>query len=905
MTTEDDYNTAIATMQDVIKAANQAIKDNKIVVTGIVPDNELDNWACTNSNTFHINTWSTEGNSDGSEMKTPFIENWVGKPGPLGEGDITYTVPGTFEKGLVAQVSALIRIYSESGAEAAGASFFVNNDTVSIAEIGESFEYNEMKGVYANIKVKGAIGEDGKLIFGVNIAEPTFNWVAIKSVNFKVADETTIAYENALAAIKDGEGYRVFTEVEGTKYYLNTTGFLTDDTKKAATFEFNKVEGANETLYLAGWNLGVKFTNPNLTNGSTGDVVNDGHILNGGNDRDNWERQVFFMNEDGKFAVRSTNANSANWGANTYWDVITEKELPAAGYSLEPAYVWQIEGFVDKRPEAFAKTQAWPMKLQKIEGLVKDAANWTSNAQEPNEGPIKNLIDMNTGTFFHSIWSATGPDEAHYIEATLPDAVEKFYISFIKRNDNNRPTQIDVSGGESEVQTITEGLPAAGWYTTAVNLTAPANVVRFSVPTTNNGTPNNGHQFFSMAEFYILPSNELTDAAAQYMVASYTDLDTDESVIGAINDIDAQIAALEAQIDLAADIEALAALADKFKAEIEATDNYIDATGSAAGTASAVITEVKGGTYTSIDEIEAAKAQLIAAAKTFYANVEPVEALNISDWFIVNPIAVAHKALPKGWEGDTFGDSSDGVSEYWNKAAASFHQTINLPAGSYKLTAVALQRTDMTGYVYAGEKQTTIVGVESSVANSRAQAAAWFAAGNGENEVWFTLDEAADVEIGIKADEANGDHWTVWQSFKLEKAIIPEVVLNAPTFNAEEGTQAEPNILPARSTLKINFSADNLDANDLNADDLKVKVTVMVTGDLPENAMSMGSTTAHRVLGETFYIPLGETDFPVALKEGYVYQNIAVMGRLRKSPSQFMQVLLFSCTGLVFLTKLL
>lgn len=547
MTTEDDYNTAIATMQDVIKAANQAIKDNKIVVTGIVPDNELDNWACTNSNTFHINTWSTEGNSDGSEMKTPFIENWVGKPGPLGEGDITYIVPGTFEKGLVAQVSALIRIYSESGAEPAGASFFVNNDTVSIAEIGESFEYNEMKGVYANIKVKGAIGEDGKLIFGVNIAEPTFNWVAIKSVNFKVADETTIAYENALAAIKDGEGYRVFTEVEGTKYYLNTTGFLTDDTQKAATFEFKKVEAAG-TPYQFGWNLGCQFTNPS-TGGNTS-FTNDGHIHTGSQNRDNWERQVFFMNDEGLFAVRATNATDPAWGANTYWDAFTDAELPKAGYSLEPAYVWQIEGFVDKRPEAFAKTQTWAAKLQNIEGLVTAASQWSSNAKEPSEGSYEALTDNVYTSFFHSQWSGTAVGEDHYIQAELPEAQQDFYFYFKKRsqNNNNRPTDLVISGSNdgvefAEIKEITEGLPTDAsiieYISAKISAPEAYKYIRFTVKATNNGEANNGHVFFTFSELYILPADELVEEAVKYMVGSYTDIEIED--IEAIETLDARI----------------------------------------------------------------------------------------------------------------------------------------------------------------------------------------------------------------------------------------------------------------------------------------------------------------------------------------------------------------------------
>jgi len=105
----------------------------------------------------------------------------------------------------------------------------------------------------------------------------------------------------------------------------------------------------------------------------------------------------------------------------------------------------------------------------------------------------------------------------------------------------------------------------------------------------------------------------------------------------------------------------------------------------------------------------------------------------------------------------------------------------------------------------------------------------------------------------------------------------PAVVLNAPTFNIPEGTQDEPSILPLGETLKVNFTADNLEANGIIADNVKVKVTVLVSGDLPDAVMGMGSTTAHRVMGERYYIPLGETDFPVALKGGYVYQNVAIM----------------------------
>lgn len=116
-------------------------------------------------------------------------------------------------------------------------------------------------------------------------------------------------------------------------------------------------------------------------------------------------------------------------------------------------------------------------------------------------------------------------------------------------------------------------------------------------------------------------------------------------------------------------------------------------------------------------------------------------------------------------------------------------------------------------------------------------------------------------------------------------AIVPDIVLNAPTFNMEEGTQEEPSLYPAGTALKVNFTAENLGENGLTEDDVQVKITVIVSGDLPEAGMSIGSTTAHRVMGESFNIPLGETDFPVALKNGYVYQNVAVMAAVLVKPA--------------------
>ena len=174
-----------SSLDALVKAYDEAlnsVKSNQILALGTLPDNSIEGWTCTNSNTFHINTWSVEGDADGTDMRIPFIENWVGKPGPLGAGTISYTMegiePGTYT------VEARIRIYSESGAEPAGATYFANETSIDITE-GNSFEYNGMKGIYDTYTAKCVVGEDEKLTFGVNITEPTFNWVAIKGIKVK------------------------------------------------------------------------------------------------------------------------------------------------------------------------------------------------------------------------------------------------------------------------------------------------------------------------------------------------------------------------------------------------------------------------------------------------------------------------------------------------------------------------------------------------------------------------------------------------------------------------------------------------------------------------------------------------------------------------------------------------
>ncbi|MFV0269652.1 MAG: BACON domain-containing protein, partial [Draconibacterium sp.] len=130
----------------------------------------------------------------------------------------------------------------------------------------------------------------------------------------------------------------------------------------------------------------------------------------------------------------------------------------------------------------------------------------SSNAQEVKEGPIANLLDGNTGSFFHSAWSFS-VDEAHYIQVTLDEPISGCIFWYQNRNNGNgKPTDVSIMVSAdgttwSEMAHITSGLPtgASSTYESAYHSSdTPFTYFRFVVNKTNSGV---APTFFNMAEF--------------------------------------------------------------------------------------------------------------------------------------------------------------------------------------------------------------------------------------------------------------------------------------------------------------------------------------------------------------------------------------------------------------------
>lgn len=168
----------------------------------------------------------------------------------------------------------------------------------------------------------------------------------------------TEQYQNALANIKSGKRYRILTYFNGTSfgnipYYLGRDGYLTENKSDDNIFEFTQVEGAvgggNSDLFVSpGWQTDACFTNPTLSDKSSGDIVPRGYIsTNTDFGRNNWEGQVWYLDGE-RYAVRATNAPAGTWGAETFWFVedVNNDNIPEAGYSWDPYFLWQLEEFI-------------------------------------------------------------------------------------------------------------------------------------------------------------------------------------------------------------------------------------------------------------------------------------------------------------------------------------------------------------------------------------------------------------------------------------------------------------------------------------------------------------------------------------------------------------------------------
>ncbi len=143
----------------------------------------------------YINTWSTEGENDGSNFKVPFYEYWTGDANSLGATTISATVDGLVaDKEYVA--TAWVRVRQKNAATDAptGIKFSAATDSVDAcagAQVGTSQFY------LAEISATGKADAEGKLVISFTVAaDNNISWLSFKNVVVAKAADVTADPEN-------------------------------------------------------------------------------------------------------------------------------------------------------------------------------------------------------------------------------------------------------------------------------------------------------------------------------------------------------------------------------------------------------------------------------------------------------------------------------------------------------------------------------------------------------------------------------------------------------------------------------------------------------------------------------------------------------------------------------------
>ncbi len=259
-TWDNDYQQGIATSEEI---ANSKEKMSTIIKSGILKymvegnditllvdnasciatttgeistvDRQLPaaNWTATNGKGVIVNTWSNEGDNDGSNMTVPFAQNWdwVNLPNGKVYHDPIKGLPiGTY------RVTCFARIFSGSDDlynGTSGVTLYANENSIDL-NTGERCLSGGLRGYFANYSIDVMVN-DGTLEFGFKLENAKSSWIAFK--NF------TLTYiqgmDNAIARKTLGEVIYEATAITGNNMYKVIMNDLNNEIEKASAIYEN------------------------------------------------------------------------------------------------------------------------------------------------------------------------------------------------------------------------------------------------------------------------------------------------------------------------------------------------------------------------------------------------------------------------------------------------------------------------------------------------------------------------------------------------------------------------------------------------------------------------------------------------------------------------------------------
>ena len=358
-------------------------------VTGAMPAIMLSAWkvgetAALTDASLYMNTWSTEGNSDGSDMTTPFYEYWVADANALTAKTFTATVEG-LTAGTNYLVTAKVRVRQQDDQTkvANDVTFQVNDgEVVNAADGTQSSVRSEM--YYKTVRAFGVADEDGKLAIKVVVKDGNHvSWLAFKDVNYSEVATPTDAHKTALASaistaesktigFEEGE-YAPYTNIDARKALVAAKA-INDNVNNYTDYE---VVAATTALTGATWD-----DNDEEMNAVSDELFNSVEYATAG-----WTRSVTWNNvgNDGSYSIPY---GTMTYGAMAYHEMPLKAETI---YTLSFGHrKWDSSnadngGTVSVLNEnsdglaatSYTGTSATTLQTETIDFLTGDAGNYT------------------------------------------------------------------------------------------------------------------------------------------------------------------------------------------------------------------------------------------------------------------------------------------------------------------------------------------------------------------------------------------------------------------------------------------------------------------------------------------------------------------------------------------------
>ena len=174
----------------ITKAEANALQD-PFIVTGWHANITVDNFLLSAWDTnpdfqnapYYINSWSIEGESDGSNFKVPFFEYWTNDDKSLAEKTLTATMNG-LEAGNY-DVTAWVRVRAKNGYEAPVTGITMQANDGEAVDVAAGDQVGDSQFYLKEFTATGTVAEDGILKIKFNVAaDNNISWLSFKNVKF-------------------------------------------------------------------------------------------------------------------------------------------------------------------------------------------------------------------------------------------------------------------------------------------------------------------------------------------------------------------------------------------------------------------------------------------------------------------------------------------------------------------------------------------------------------------------------------------------------------------------------------------------------------------------------------------------------------------------------------------------